>query len=1468
MTNQGINITLSFTPELNVQKINVLLKELKNSLGSLGKNIHLIDEAKLKTELSQLDVGLNKAANSVNKINVEGSKLSTTLQKAADKSSLIGKMFTFNQMAMGMQMLTSAMSQFTQPFVELDKQVQNIGTLGRANFKEFSNLATELSQKVPDSAEKIAQGVYQAISAGMKGTNKELMQFVETASKAATAGLSDTETAVNGLTSVINAYGKSASNAGYFSDAFFAAIKLGKTTFNELNSSLASFVPTAASMDVSFTDTATAIAKVTAMGTPTAQAGTQINAALLSILKGNTAMVKGLKASGLTLQDLKDKLALPVSEGGGLINVLRDIKVASDKSGVALIKMTGRAEGMKIIESLVGSQDKYNASLQTYADIQSEIAGGASSQAFEVAAQSIEVKTKTMINNIQSMFHSAFSLLGADSVQIFDIFTKMSPALMGFSALAPVFGSMGKGVTQLATKLITMLIPSLTASTVGTVGFGAAFKALTATMMANPIFLVVGALGALVGAYALLHKSEEDNINDRIKEDEGIIKNLQLKKALNLKQQELARSNLQLSKEYEILGNKTHRSYEEQNRFVELHNRLSKSYKGVLGPINDFAHNQKALAKAMGTTNMESDKATVENAKLISRYEELGNKTKKSTTETKEFKTIQKKLNTIFPGVISSTTDWASQLELLKEKAGQSSGELNNFLRRAQEIQKELDKTNKTQQKDLLKRAQLHELESIDKSGISSFFSTMTMKEKNDLRLLTASIGAHNNMLHETVEGNIKLFSSFQKLGSEQKLSIEDQKKYDKILSQIQNRYPGLIKSKEEYEKIKPERKGKSTIEEVLGFNLMNLKKQFVTELKQDNIDTILYNDIFKNLTSKLSDEDLKSIQKGAKEYGQILESMYNSAIGKVEIKSTKIAEDNNINESTTTTEQKRTAYQIAQQQYSISKQQITVDNESKNIMNESLRIASKRKKTVLDDINVSKDKLTALNKEKDELSKLFKIQTDNQGKIKIGINLSEKEIQAGAIDKIKDTYAKLNNEINEQNNNLNKLKWDADLNETALNKKLYDLQKSNLQLKINLGLADPQEMISLLQTRLEQIKDKVASAQDDLKKYNLFPDNEKDQEILNQKEIDLQNLKNTELSTIQEINDAKEKAAENERTRIAEQNAEHKNEVDRQKSYALELTDALAQMTSDALNNQKAYGKALLLSLIDIVEKELLVAQIKALGEGLAASTIDPTAIARTIGIIAAIKTLSAGLKHAIGAEEGGEITEGYNKPRGRTDTIPIWVAPEERIFSRMTNKKYHELFDFIQSGGDPAEFYIDDKKQIPLLQKIDIHVKPLEEKTFKPLSKAITKLINVIDKIKPYFNADKSSIDKIIKLVDITDEKKTITKDFYANKINVIEYENQIKNIKSFASGTDFIYEPQTAIIGDNPIGEAVLTKPDVVSVAQIAATASSQEIIKELQAIRNSINNLDGRMYVLEQDVADGVNRYNNRQNRRVR
>ena len=169
--------------------------------------------------------------------------------------------------------------------VDVEKGLREVQTLlpglSEQGFNKLRADVFDLSKEVGIATNEIIPALYQAISAGVPQDN--VMEFMRVASDAAIGGVTELQTAVDGITSAVNVYGRETLNAQEASDLMFNAVKLGKTTFEELSSSLSNVLPVAKSAGVDFETVTAALASMTAAGVPTAQATTQLRAAISAL---------------------------------------------------------------------------------------------------------------------------------------------------------------------------------------------------------------------------------------------------------------------------------------------------------------------------------------------------------------------------------------------------------------------------------------------------------------------------------------------------------------------------------------------------------------------------------------------------------------------------------------------------------------------------------------------------------------------------------------------------------------------------------------------------------------------------------------------------------------------------------------------------------------------------------------------------------------------------------------------------------------------------------------------------------------------------------------------------------------------------------------------------------------------------------------------------------------------------------
>lgn len=172
---------------------------------------------------------------------------------------------------------------FEKQFQQSMKEVATLSSGIKGSLTDYMNQVVDITREIPVQANDVAKALYQIVSAGHDGADG--MKILEVSAKDAIGGVTDTATAADAITTLINAYKLSASDAGRISDQLFTTVKLGKTSFGELGKSIAQAAPIAASYGVEIDQVLAAVATLTKQGTPTAQAMTQIRAAIVGVSK-------------------------------------------------------------------------------------------------------------------------------------------------------------------------------------------------------------------------------------------------------------------------------------------------------------------------------------------------------------------------------------------------------------------------------------------------------------------------------------------------------------------------------------------------------------------------------------------------------------------------------------------------------------------------------------------------------------------------------------------------------------------------------------------------------------------------------------------------------------------------------------------------------------------------------------------------------------------------------------------------------------------------------------------------------------------------------------------------------------------------------------------------------------------------------------------------------------------------------
>lgn len=252
--------------------------------------------------------------------------------------------------------LGAAMASGSEDFRKFELSMRQVtslmGTVSQNEFKKLSDATLELSTRLGVDAVNAAKGLYEAISAGVPKENA--ITFLEVASKTAIAGITSTKVAVDGLTTVLNAFHLETGKTKEVADAMFMAVNLGKFTFEQLAASMSKAMPLAAQVGVSFKEVLAAAATLTKQGVPVSEAMTQISRAITSIVAPSKEMQAVFAKIGVE----SGKVLL---ETRGLEGALQAIRDATGGVEDDMFKAMRRMEGFRALLGLTGENARVAA---------------------------------------------------------------------------------------------------------------------------------------------------------------------------------------------------------------------------------------------------------------------------------------------------------------------------------------------------------------------------------------------------------------------------------------------------------------------------------------------------------------------------------------------------------------------------------------------------------------------------------------------------------------------------------------------------------------------------------------------------------------------------------------------------------------------------------------------------------------------------------------------------------------------------------------------------------------------------------------------------------------------------------------------------------------------------------------------------------------------------------------------------
>ena len=455
------------------------------------------------------------------KLGVESSKFVAGLKKAGDKASGFGKklgaVVKAGAAVAGAAIAAMALKGVAD-FMEFEKKMTEVFTLLPKSTKEaekqmsddMRNLATTMGIDVIDAT----NALYQAISAGVPEENAA--EFLEVASKAAIAGVSDLETSVAALTTIMNGYSMDVSEASRVSDVLFSVVKIGVTNFTELGQNIGKVTPLAAELGISIEEVGgmfSVLTKTLGAG-KTAEAGTAIRSMLAELSKeGMKAFENFVEATGTTFPNF-------IRAGGSVADALKKMQTHAKDSGKGLMDMfRGVESGMGALTLAKNETEDLSEAVKNI----KEDAGSTETAYQQMAATTAkawdDMKAKLndfgmamgelllpLVTEVVEAIGEAFEWLQEKLEGIVE-WIKENPKLwtnLGKAIKVVVAAIIGyNAVAILTAAKMAVVTAALVAKKIALGLTSKAWKAMSLAMTANPLGAALAVLSAIVAAVTL-----------------------------------------------------------------------------------------------------------------------------------------------------------------------------------------------------------------------------------------------------------------------------------------------------------------------------------------------------------------------------------------------------------------------------------------------------------------------------------------------------------------------------------------------------------------------------------------------------------------------------------------------------------------------------------------------------------------------------------------------------------------------------------------------------------------------------------------------------------------------------------------------------------------------------------------------------------------------------------------------------
>jgi len=408
--------------------VGAALKRMGAPYAQAGKDLQKVSQ-NIGTTAKQMGATLDQAFANL------GSRIGQSLGKA--KASILNLRTALLTLGVG-----ASVKAAVTLAASFEKNLADISTLLDESSVSISRYRQQLLALAATSSKDIidlSRGLYQTISAGIPAIEGASGAFalLEAAQRAAVAGLSTTEEAVNGIVSVVQAYRDSGITAAEVSDKMFLTVAKGRVDFSNLSGSIGQVAGTAAAFGVRVDELLGSVAALTAVLPSPEQAMVSIQAVLNNLITPSKEAAEGFARLGV------DVSAAAVQQRG-LIPILADIRNGLDGDSDAMAKLFPDIRALRGAAILLGTGFK---DLNVYTNAIAE-STGATDRAYQKIQPTFDETARLLKAKLNAVMIEAATKILPDLAKAID---KVGAFLVENQAqIADMFQSLVRGLLSIA----------------------------------------------------------------------------------------------------------------------------------------------------------------------------------------------------------------------------------------------------------------------------------------------------------------------------------------------------------------------------------------------------------------------------------------------------------------------------------------------------------------------------------------------------------------------------------------------------------------------------------------------------------------------------------------------------------------------------------------------------------------------------------------------------------------------------------------------------------------------------------------------------------------------------------------------------------------------------------------------------------------------------------------------------------